>query len=232
MTAVKPKRAVGRPRADGKAHLSRIKVFEAASRLIAQYGYAGASLRKIAAELGVQAPSILNIFTSKEHLLNELIVDLSATTLHFHQALEAFSLRADIALYKMIYEEVISVAGANRDLVRLFYLPELRLPGFEPALKQRAEMINNYQKQVEICVDSGLFRQVDVGLATEQIFQLTETSMIAISPRALPGIEQQATATAELILRGFLVKPSTVTSIAKKAQACLISPNRDSQPAS
>lgn len=226
MKTTQPKRTAGRPRADGKAHLAKFDVFKAAAQLVAQYGYAGASLRKIAAALDVNAPSILNIFPTKEHLLNELIIELSASTLNFHKNLESFNLRSDVALYKMIYEEVISVAGTNKDLVRLFYLPELRLPGFESALSQRTQMINNYQLHVKNCVNDNLFRDVNVELATEQIFQLTETSMIAINPQKFPTVTQQAAATAELILRGFLRKPSTVTSIAKKALACEISPQR------
>ena len=56
------KRPVGRPRADGRPHLSKHAVFKTAAQMIARFGYAGASLRKIADQLDVSAPSILNMF--------------------------------------------------------------------------------------------------------------------------------------------------------------------------
>ena len=220
------KRPVGRPRANGLPHLARGAVFKAAAEMIARFGYAGASLRKIADELEVSAPSILNMFKTKDQLLNELIVALASRTLSFHEALERENLAPEVALYKMIYEEVISVAGAH-ELTRLFYLPELRLPGFEVAQAQRESMVANFKQRVVQCVDRQVFREVDALLATEQIFQLTETSMIALDVEALGLIDSQALATADFVLRGFLVKPGRLVAIRKKALACAVVPSRE-----
>ena len=219
------KRPVGRPRADGRPHLSKHAVFKTAAQMIARFGYAGASLRKIADQLDVSAPSILNMFKTKDQLLNELIVALASRTLLFHEALEQENLAPEVALYKMIYEEVISVAGAH-ELTRLFYLPELRLAGFEVAQAQRESMIANFKRCVVQCVDCQVFREIDSMLATEQIFQLTETSMIALELESLGSIEAQASAAADLALRGFLARPSRLAEISKKARSCKIVPNR------
>ncbi len=224
--SVRTKRPVGRPRAGGKPHLSKGAVYQTAAGMIARFGYAGASLRKIADELGVSAPSILNMFKTKEQLLNELIVALSSRTLSFHEALEQENLDPEVALYKMIYEEVVSVASAH-ELTRLFYLPELRLEGFEVAQAQREAMIRNFLRCVSRCVASQVFLDVDEVLSTEQIFQLTETSMIALGPDSLGLIEAQAKAAADLSLRGLLVKPARLAAIRKKALACSIVPNRE-----
>lgn len=80
--------------------------------MITKFGDAGASLRNIGDELDVSAPSILNMFKTKAQLLNKLIVALASLTLSFHRRLERENLSAEVALYKMICEEVVSVAGA------------------------------------------------------------------------------------------------------------------------
>lgn len=225
MSSSATKRPVGRPRADGRPHLAKGAVFQAAALMIAKFGYAGASLRKIADQLDVSAPSILNMFKTKEQLLNELIVALASRTLSFHRELERENLSAEVALYKMIYEEVVSVAGAYQ-LTRLFYLPELRLEGFEPAQAQRVAMIENFRRLVTQCIENRIFVEVDQVLATEQIFQLTETSMIALDPKGLGSIEMQATAAADLALRGLLTKAARLPAIRKRAHACKIEPDR------
>ena len=138
------KRPVGRPRADGKPQISRIAVFKVATKLIATYGYSGTSLRMIADELDVQAPSILNLFKSKDRLLIELVQFLAEFSLRFHESLSAKSLSAEVSLYKMVYEEVKAVSGANKDATAIFYLPELRLPKFAEAQAERAKMLEYY----------------------------------------------------------------------------------------
>ena len=76
-TTTTKKRPVGRPRADGKAPLTREAVFAVAAKLIATHGYVGTSLRMIAEPLDARAPSISRMFGSKRHLLIELVKSLS-----------------------------------------------------------------------------------------------------------------------------------------------------------
>ena len=47
---------------------SRQRVLEAATRLFGEHGYAGVSMRDLAAEIGFQAPSIYSHFPSKAQL--------------------------------------------------------------------------------------------------------------------------------------------------------------------
>ncbi len=220
MSSVLVKRPVGRPRADGKPQVSRSAIFIVATRLIAKYGYSGTSLRMIADELDIQAPSILNLFKTKERLLIELIKFLSQFSLDFYASLATENLDADVCLYKMIYEEVKAVSGANRDAASIFYLPELRLPDFKEAQQQREKMIEHYKAQLVIGVKSHLFVTMNEDLRAEQIFQLTETAIIAIAPQKLGSLKQQATATAEFVMQGVLVNPQRLEEIARRAKAC------------
>ncbi|MBV1906862.1 MAG: TetR/AcrR family transcriptional regulator [Pseudomonadales bacterium] len=221
MSNEKSKRPVGRPRADGRAHITREDVFKAATRLIAQRGYAGTSLRMIAEKLGVQAPSILNLFKTKDRILIDLVVHLSRYSLNFYQALEEQGLASEVMIYKMVYEEcrVLSIEK-NREITSIFYLPELRQPHFKEAQSQRAQMISHYKKQLDKGIGEGIFRALNSAMSAEQIFQLTETNLIALHTDSFGSPEQQARETACFVMRGILAKPEQLDNIAQRAKDC------------
>lgn len=67
------------PRADPA--LRRREVLEAALELMAEQGYAGASLRKLAAKLGMQQPSLYHYFASKQELVEQIIATFAGDML-------------------------------------------------------------------------------------------------------------------------------------------------------
>jgi AcrR family transcriptional regulator len=72
-------RPTATPRADPAVR--KRQVLEAALELIAEQGYAGASLRKLAAKLGMQQPSLYHYFTSKQDLVEQLIATFAGDML-------------------------------------------------------------------------------------------------------------------------------------------------------
>ena len=70
-SATKPKRGRGRPVGDREAQ--RIKLLSAGIRVIAEEGYADASLRKVAAEAGYSTGAITYYFADKEELVEAII---------------------------------------------------------------------------------------------------------------------------------------------------------------
>ncbi|XOV82885.1 MAG: TetR/AcrR family transcriptional regulator [bacterium] len=214
------RRPVGRPRANGKPPLSREAVFATATRLIAQHGYAGTSLRMIAQALDAQAPSITQLFKTKDNLLNELVQRLAKVSLDFHEQLSHERLAADVRLYKMLFEETRAIASAHHDIASIFYLPELRKPQFKAAQQERASMIGWYRQTLDQGVQDNLFVSTNMALSAEQVFQLTETGIIALEPALLGEPQAQAKATADFVLRGLLRRPARLSVIEKKARGC------------
>jgi len=213
----KTKRPVGRPRADGRPQLTKEAVFLVAAKHIAKDGYAGASIRKIAADLKAAPASVFNLFPTKDVLLNELLGFAATPSMVFYGELNKLNLPPAVALFKSIMEEVTAVASADRDFPAIFYLPELSKPGFEPAQQTRATMVAHYRSLIEAGQQAGLFSVEVPALSAEQVFQLTETSIIAQQVAATTPPAIAARATARFCLRGLLRNPAMLDETERAA---------------
>lgn len=219
MTTKPNRRPVGRPRTDGKPHLSRARVFAVCARLIAEHGFAGTGIRLMAKELGASPASLFHLFGSKDGLLDELIAFAAAPSIAFHDRMRSLDVPPAVALYRSVHEETRTVAAADRDHAALFYLPELRKPQFAAAQAVRARMVGFYRELIDAGTRSSALRPTDPALAAEQVFQLTETSIIAASTAVGLGAEAQATAAADFCLRALLSDPDALPRIATEASA-------------
>lgn len=227
--AAKKRRPVGRPRGDGKPHLTRHRVFEVCAKLFAEHGYAGASIRMMANELDASPASLFNLFGSKDGLLNDLISYGAQGSLDFYKALEGADAPADVLLYKSIFEEVIAVTSADRDHAGLFYLPELRKPEFEAAQRVRASMVKHYRELIERGISEGTLQANIVQLAAEHVFQLTETSILAPYIGGDVSPVDQAKSTAGFCMNALLVNDDRLDEIAHAANEI---PNKIELPTS
>ena len=57
----------------GEARNRRREVLAAALELLADEGYAGASLRKVAAKVGIAQPSLYHYFRTKEEIVEQVL---------------------------------------------------------------------------------------------------------------------------------------------------------------
>ena len=215
MTAAQFKRPIGRPRRDGRPQLTRADVFVSTAKLIAQDGYGGTSIRKIASDLDASPASIFNLFPSKEDILNELIEFAASPALDFYDRLAQFDLPAEVAFHKSLYEEVVAVASAGTAFPALFYLPELRKPEFQKAQKIRERMVTHYRQLIETAVSANIFEAADPSLSAEQAFQLSETCILAGPAVAHLSPTQNAEISVRFCMKGLLVKPASLQRIEK-----------------
>jgi len=219
--SVQSRRPVGRPRGDGKPHLTRERVFAVSARLIAQHGFAGTSIRMIARELNASPASLFHLFESKTALLNGLIAYAASPSLAFYAQMVDLDAPPDVALYKSIYEEVRAVASADRDHAALFYLPEIWQADFAAARQVRTDMVTHYHGLIARGCAAGLLQAPHVSLAAEQVFQLTETSILAGDMASTLSPDEQAVAAADFSLRGLLADSVRLEDI--RGQAARIS---------
>lgn len=209
------KKPVGRPRSNGKPHITRRDVFAASAQLIAEHGYSGTSMRMIAAFLDASTASIFNLFPSKEALVNELIEFMADISLTFYAQLNARALDPAVALYKSVYEETYALASADADFPSLFYLPELSKDVFVPAQAIRAKLVSHYRKLISTGISGGVFIDVPSQITAEQVVQLTETSILTNKRATKVTPKKQAIAAADFALRGILSNPQSLPMLQK-----------------
>lgn len=171
----------------------------------------------MAAALEASPASLFNLFGSKDGMLNELIAYAAQGSFAFYEALSEIDATPEVLLYKSIYEEVIAVASADRDYVGIFYLPELRKPEFSSAQTVRAKMIWHYAELIEKCSKGDVLDVGNVQLQAEQVFQLTETSILAPNLADVLSPADQAQQTAEFCMRAMGCSETKLNSIAKAA---------------
>ena len=206
-------RRPGRPRADGRPQISREDVFWTAAKLMAQNGFSGTSIRMIADQLGAGPASIFNLFNSKDQILNDLIEWGLAPSFAFHQQILQRHDPPAVALFKSIYEEALVVASLDQDYPAVFYLPELRRPGFERAAAARLQMIAHYRLLIEAGIKAGLFVDETASLMAEQCFQLTETTVLAADKVSAMAPQVFAQSAARFCLRALLLRPQLLPEI-------------------
>ena len=72
MEAVLNKPVKSARKAKGDGHLRRIEILEAAERIFVADGYEGATIRKIADEVGVSSTALYMHFRDKDEILHEI----------------------------------------------------------------------------------------------------------------------------------------------------------------
>src|SRR5580704_9571091 len=79
MTLTKPPRSARKAKGDG--HLRRAEILHAAERIFVRDGYQGATIRKIAEEVGVSSTALYMHFRDKDEILLEICEGAVATLL-------------------------------------------------------------------------------------------------------------------------------------------------------
>ena len=209
----KQKKPVGRPRSDGKPHLTREDVLVVCMGLFAEHGYAGTGIRMIADALQSSPASIFNLFGSKEGILNEVIEFASRPSLNFYHALNGTDEVPVVKLYKCIFEEVMAVSSADQEQAALFYLPELRKPEMSMAQQLRETMIQNYAQLIKDAAKAGDLKIESITQTAEQVFQLTETAIVGGPKLKKIRPKDQARQTSRFCLRAMLNDPQRLPDI-------------------
>jgi TetR/AcrR family transcriptional regulator len=120
---------------------SKTKIFTVASRLFAEKGYNGVSMREISEQTGLSKPTIYYYFGNKEGIYSSLIhASLSHGTSHM----------------KNILEMNISVKQKLVELVKLWFNHSLENPEFAKFIlglftsKENLPFLNNFIQEAEI----------------------------------------------------------------------------------
>ena len=209
---------MGRPRADGRRHLTKIDVFRISAKLMSVFGFTGTSVRMIAQELDCTTASIFNLFPSKKDLFDELITFVSEAAFEFYQNLMALEPTPAEALFKSLMEDSVALTSAPVEFIALFEMPELRHPDFGHARSVRRKLVSHYDSIISDGIEQGEFYECHARWMAEQMIQLIETCIMAEDQYTRATRQQRSLETARFGLRGLLIDPDKLPSIEAAAE--------------
>ena len=215
----KTKRPVGRPRADGRSHLTKKDVFRAAAKLMCVFGFTGTSVRMIAQELDCTTASIFNLFATKKDLFDELISSITAKAFEFYAELMALDPEPGEAVFKSLFEDSLVLGAAPVEFIAIYELPELRHPDFGHARRLRRRLVSHYDNLIADGVARGEFHPCDARWMAEQMIQLVETCIMAGDQFTHVSLRERCLETARFGLRGILVNPDRLPKIEAASEA-------------
>jgi AcrR family transcriptional regulator len=216
------RRLPGRPRTDGRPPITRLQVLAAAASLIAQRGFGDTSIRMIADALNATASSIFHHFPTKDLILDELVSELFRAERDFvHQVVTA-DLPPDVALYKLIFEDLLVGAADNLVVQRIFLLPDLRSGRFPLASEHWNELITAYTNTIAIGQKRGVFVACDRRAAAEGLFTLLSAPLVGFTSASRPSAPTLAATLADIGVRGLLKDPKRISAVAREAAAVRI----------
>lgn len=139
-----------------KVEARRREIYAAAAELFSIQGYRAASMRELAAALGLSKASLYHYVQSKEELLTLLYTEVIAENTAIMQAVIDLGLSAAETLREVLVQRVIYTT-THQSLLRVFYEEELELPPAVsgPMQRERTHYEQILLKLVERGLDEG-----------------------------------------------------------------------------
>ena len=124
-----------RRKAKGDGHLRRGEILSAAERIFVEYGYEGATIRKIADEVGVSSTALYMHFRDKNEILVEICSDTVSRMIASNEALLAQDMDPVLRVRQML-EGYVHFGFDHSNAYRLVFCPV----SVEPHSDGRAEL--------------------------------------------------------------------------------------------
>ncbi|WP_457593995.1 TetR/AcrR family transcriptional regulator [Hydrogenimonas sp.] len=139
------------------------KIIDAAIDLIAKNGYKGASVRKIAAEVGIRESAIYNHFKNKEEILKVIVSQIFATPFETHD-IEERAKKGKSFLHQ--FAVAYKLVSFDRKMEKLFRVLMIEL--FQNGQLRESFLQELHQKEIQqlskaffVMMQEGLIRSAD-----------------------------------------------------------------------
>ena len=144
----------------GEGHARRAEILTAAERIFVEHGYEGATIRKIADEVGLSSTALYMHFADKSEMLHEICRGAFEALIASHQEILVADEAPEARLRRMI-EAYIKFGFDNPNAYRLTYLTrpvEAREGAQSVAQETGAELFRAFVAVVEEAVAVGRMR--------------------------------------------------------------------------
>ena len=145
----------------GEGHARRAEILAAAERIFVEHGYEGATIRKIADEVGLSSTALYMHFAEKGEILHEICRQAFAALLELNRAVVAEPGGPEQRLRRML-RAYIDFGFDNPNAYRLIYMTrpvELRHGALSAAQELGASLYRSFEQVVEDAEADGLLRR-------------------------------------------------------------------------
>ena len=152
----RPARSARKPKGEG--HARRAEILAAAERIFVEHGYEGATIRKIADEVGLSSTALYMHFPDKGAILQEICKGAFEQLLKANQAILTEPLSAEARLRRMM-DAYVDFGFDNPNAYRLVYLtrPVEATAGAQTAAQETgAELFDSFERVVQDAAAQGL----------------------------------------------------------------------------
>lgn len=144
----------------GEGHARRAEILTAAERIFVEHGYEGATIRKIADEVGLSSTALYMHFADKGEILHEICRQAFAALLELNGAVVAEPGGPGQRLRRMM-EAYIDFGFANPNAYRLVYMTrpvELQHGALSAAQELGSSLFRSFEQVVEDAGAAGQLR--------------------------------------------------------------------------
>ena len=144
----------------GEGHARRAEILAAAERIFVEHGYEGATIRKIADEVGLSSTALYMHFADKGEILHEICRQAFAALLELNLAVVAGPGGPEQRLRRMM-QAYIDFGFANPNAYRLIYMTrpvELRHGALSAAQELGGSLYRSFEQVVEDAEAEGRLR--------------------------------------------------------------------------
>ena len=144
----------------GEGHERRAEILAAAERIFVEHGYEGATIRKIADEVGLSSTALYMHFSEKGEILQEICRQAFSALLQANQAILAEPGDPQGRIRRMI-RAYVDFGFANPNAYRLVYMTrpvELREGAQDAAREMGVDLFRSFEEVVEAAAAAGGLR--------------------------------------------------------------------------
>ena len=155
----------------GEGHVRRAEILAAAERIFVEHGYEGATIRKIADEVGLSSTALYMHFSEKGEILHEICREAFEKLICENRAITAVDEPAEIKLRHML-EAYVRFGFTNPNAYRLVYLTrpvEARHGAQSAAQQMGAELFRTFEDLLAQLIAADRLR-VDNAKLAGQVF--------------------------------------------------------------
>lgn len=186
--------------------LVRAEIYDQATRLFAERGYAGTSLQDIASAVGLTRPALYHYFRNKDELLAELVTEITAEAA---SGISEIAARDDLAAddkLRAIVHQTAHHNGENAERFRLLIRSEADLPDEVGAAyeENRKFILRTMVDIIEAGIADGTFRPQSPQIAAFGIFGITNWVAWWYRPDSRFDLDPSCDELAEFAVRGLL----------------------------